>query len=235
VWAGPYAGRLLASLGAEVTKVEAPQRPDGTRRSGFAMFDALNRGKRSLAVDLASAEGRAAFDSVLAGCDALIENFSPRVMPSLGLEPTALAQVSPGIVSVAMPAFAPRTSASDWVAYGSGLELHAGLAIWTRHGKPQVASVPYVDMLSGAFGALATIAGLLRRDSAAPGAALTVVQADVAGLVRDLADGNGIAQAAPKGAAAEDSELRVGESLDQLHPGGQLLARAPWSFAGTGR
>ena len=95
--AGPFATRLLAAYGAEVIKVERPGTGDPARMSGTfvggvpdreksARFLYLNTGKRSIVLDLRTAERRARFLELARGADAVVENFAPRVLPSLGLD-----------------------------------------------------------------------------------------------------------------------------------------------------
>ena len=169
VWAGPYCGRLLAGLGADVIKVEGPARRDGTRPpdgwEGCAgVYADLNRGKSSLVVDLSSEAGRDAFLRTARAVDIVIDSFSPRVMPNLGLDHAALAEANPEIITLAMPAFRSDGPWGSYVAYGSGLELVAGLARRGSDGRPQTAPIPYLDYLSGAYGAIAVLAALIARD-----------------------------------------------------------------------
>src|SRR5581483_9224572 len=103
MWAGPLATRKLVELGADVVKVEPACRMDGTR--GTAMFDALNAGKRRADLDLRDASQRAEFMDLVRDADVVIDNFSPRVMPNLGLMHDDLLAVNPRIISVSMPAF----------------------------------------------------------------------------------------------------------------------------------
>ena len=103
VFAGPYAGGLLADLGAEVIKIEGPKRPDLTRGSAFAgvqpddcggadpwnrtsAYNLLNRGKKSLVVDLKRKEGREILVDLIKVSDVFIENFTPRVLRGWGLD-----------------------------------------------------------------------------------------------------------------------------------------------------
>jgi hypothetical protein len=179
VWAGPWCGRLLAGLGATVVKVEGPARRDGTRAAGGActgVFGDLNRGKRSLVLDLAREEGRAAFLRLVDRADVLIENFSPRVLPNFGLDPDLLADRNPRLVHLAMPAFPSGGPWGGRVGYGGGLELAAGLAPAGRGGRPEPAAVPYVDYLSGACGAAAVVGAVLARDDSGCGATIELAQ-----------------------------------------------------------
>src|ERR671913_585675 len=96
VMAGPFCAMQLCDMGAEVIKVEPPggdstRRMAGARGSDSAAFNAVNRGKRSVVLDLKTPAGRDAFRRLLARADILIENFRPGAMKSLGLDYTALA------------------------------------------------------------------------------------------------------------------------------------------------
>ncbi len=184
VWAGPYCGRLLAALGASVVKIEGPRHPDGTRRAGAGgcagVFADLNHGKASLALDLATAAGRAAFLLLAERADILVENFSPRVMPNLGLGPSALAKANPRLASLALPAFGSTGPWASYVAYGSGLELATGLAVGCSDDLPRPAPVPYLDYLAGAYGAAAVLAALLARDAHGAGCHIEIAQREIA-------------------------------------------------------
>ncbi len=184
VWAGPYCGRLLAGLGADVIKVEGPTRPDGTRAGARGacpgVFADLNRGKASLVLDLSRPPSRDLFLQLARRADVVVESFSPRVLPNFGLDYAALAAANPRLLLLSMPAFGATGPWRDYVAYGSGLELATGLAAWPAAGPPLPAPVPYLDYLAGAYGALGILAALLARDRADPGGHLEVAQREVA-------------------------------------------------------
>jgi crotonobetainyl-CoA:carnitine CoA-transferase CaiB-like acyl-CoA transferase len=185
LWAGPYCGRLLAGLGARVIKVEGPQRADSTRRADShacqGAFADLNRGKTSLVVDLSRPEGRDVLLRLVRSADVLIENFSPRVMPNFGLDFDVLSEVNPQLVMLSMPAFADNGG----VAYGSGLEMAAGLLGWGLDGQPLPSQVAYLDYLAGCYGAIGVLGALLRGG----GAHVRVAQRDVAAEVVALSGG----------------------------------------------
>ncbi|MPZ14333.1 MAG: hypothetical protein GEU73_07895 [Chloroflexi bacterium] len=182
VWAGPHAGRLLAGLGARVVKIEGPNRPDGTRPDVGCLgaFGDLNRGKASLVLDLAHELGREAFLRLVSRADVLVENFSPRVMPNFGLDDSVLSAVNSRLVMLSMPAFGSDGSWAHAVAYGSGLELITGLGTIGPDGRPAPAPVPYLDYLSGAYGAVGVLAALLARETSGDGVRLEIAQRDVA-------------------------------------------------------
>lgn len=147
VWAGPLLGMFLADLGAEVIKVGAPHRLSGvsiggqrapvgsiggdrgsTPRDDPRAFHGLDRGKKSIAIHLGDPRGRELYLKLIEQSDIVLENFSPRVMPSLGLSYDVLAGVNPGIIMVALSA----SGATDgpWrnlVTYGPSLAALYGL------------------------------------------------------------------------------------------------------------
>jgi len=180
MWAGPLATRLLAEHGACVDTVEAACRPDGLRGTP-AMFDHLAVGKRRHDLDLRDDDARAALLELVAGADVLVESFSPRVMPNLGLDTATLLDVNPDLLVVSMPAFAPGTPEQDWVAYGTGVHAACGVGV-DGDGRAWAPSVTYPDPLAGlaAFAAvcLARAAGVRGQRIVVP------LEAPVAALAR---------------------------------------------------
>ncbi len=147
VWAGPLLGMFLADLGAEVIKVGAPHRRSGVSIGGQQApigsiggdrgstapddpraFHGLDRGKRSITIHLGDPRGRELYLRLVEQSDVVLENFSPRVMPSLGLSYDVLAEVNPGIIMIALSA-AGATDAPwrDLVTYGPSLAALYGL------------------------------------------------------------------------------------------------------------
>ncbi|PZX34311.1 putative transferase; similar to caiB/baiF CoA-transferase family; Alpha-methylacyl-CoA racemase [Cupriavidus phytorum] len=102
---GPHACSLLRQLGAEVIKVEQPGSGDTARQLGAHVYAQFNRGKRSVALDLKSDAGRAAFLDLVRDADAVVEGFRPGVMARLGLGYDALAAVNPAIVLCSVSGF----------------------------------------------------------------------------------------------------------------------------------
>jgi crotonobetainyl-CoA:carnitine CoA-transferase CaiB-like acyl-CoA transferase len=184
VWAGPYCGRLLAELGASVTRIEGPRQSDATRRAGdggcAGVVSDLNRGKRSLTLDLDASDGRESFLELASKADVVLENFSPRVMPNFGLDAATLQSANASLISLSLPAFGSTGPWASYVAYGSGLELVSGLATTGADGRPSPARVPYLDYLAGAYGAAAVLAALIARDADGRGSRLEIAQRDVA-------------------------------------------------------
>jgi crotonobetainyl-CoA:carnitine CoA-transferase CaiB-like acyl-CoA transferase len=172
-WAGPAATHSLAAFGADVIKIESIQRPDGIRYSGGMrtdvddwweygwVFHAMNTNKRSVTLDLESEDGIRLLKQLVSHADAVIENFSPRVMDQFGLGADALLDLKPDLVVVRMPAFGLTGPWRDRVGFAPTMEQIAGLA-WVT-GLPEGPPVPprgACDPLAGAHAAFAMLAAL---------------------------------------------------------------------------
>lgn len=157
--AGPYAAGLLAELGADVVKVEPPA-GDPWRMLGFS----YNRGTRSLAIDLATTAGRAAFDDVVRRSDVVVNNFRLGVMERLGLGFDQLAALNPRAVSVGVTAYGESGPLAARPGYDTVLQAAAG--IMTAQGgtsEPVVLSLPVNDHTTAVIGAFTMVLGLLDR------------------------------------------------------------------------
>jgi crotonobetainyl-CoA:carnitine CoA-transferase CaiB-like acyl-CoA transferase len=172
-WAGPSATHSLAAFGAEVTKIESIQRPDGIRYSGGMrkdvddwweygwVFHAMNTNKRSVTLDLQSDAGLALIKTLIAQADVVIENFSPRVMDQFGLGADVLLELNPRLVMVRMPAFGLTGPWRDRVGFAPTMEQIAGLAWVTgMPDGPPVAPRGACDPFAGTHAAFALMAAL---------------------------------------------------------------------------
>jgi crotonobetainyl-CoA:carnitine CoA-transferase CaiB-like acyl-CoA transferase len=137
-------------------------------------------------------------------------------MGNLGLDYREIAGRNAGAVMVSLPAFGADGPWANYVAYGSGLEVMTGLTRRDTRGWPLVAAVPYLDYLSGAYGAAAALASLLARDGSGEGCHVEIAQRDVACQVLS----NQLARAgqcrSPDGCITGD---HLGEQLDLYRPG----------------
>jgi crotonobetainyl-CoA:carnitine CoA-transferase CaiB-like acyl-CoA transferase len=175
-WAGPFVGHFLATLGADVIKVESVQRPDGIRFASSqqpsadrwwewsAMFHGVNVGKRAVTLDLADSRGLRLLKDLAARADVLIENFSPRVLDNLGVRYEELARANPGLVMVRMPAFGLDGPWRDRVGFAQTMEQISGLAWLTgfADGPPVIPRGP-CDPLAGMHAVLALLVALEHR------------------------------------------------------------------------
>ena len=124
--AGPYCTKLLADFGAEVIKVERPQGDPARSLPPFAsdephqerslLFAYLNTNKKSITLDLKTATGKSLLHRLLADTDVLVENFAPRVMPSLGLDYDSLSAINPSLVMVSISNFGQTGPYRDYKA-----------------------------------------------------------------------------------------------------------------------
>lgn len=183
VIAVPYMAALLSDLGAEVIKIESPHkldptrqgvlttyldndsRTDGINRSG--MFQVVNRGKRSIVIDMAKEEGRALLRDLVAKADIVVDNFTPRVMPSWGLGHEELLRINPRLVCLSNTGYGSSGPWRNFPSQGTTLEPTMGISAYTgyRGGGPWKVGQSYPDFLACWTGLAALFAALhhLRR------------------------------------------------------------------------
>ncbi|MBI1963649.1 MAG: CoA transferase [Candidatus Rokubacteria bacterium] len=187
VLAGPYASLVLADLGAEVIKVESPERGDMTRDLGpslgplSAHFAALNRNKRSVALDLKSEAGRRVFYDLARHADALFTNYRPGVLERLKLDYEHLSAEAPSIVYCALSGYGATGPYRDKPAYDLVIQaLSGGMSLTGEPGGPPVRSgIPFGDLAGGVFAALGLVSALVGRARTGRGAYLDVSLLDV--------------------------------------------------------
>lgn len=167
VFAVPYACGLMADLGAEVIKIEGPGRLDITRDSPFSgvhadnepgadpwnrtsAFNLLNRGKKSLALDLSRPEGREVLKELIRVSDIFLESFTPRVMRRWGLDYPNMKRLKPDIIMVSNSGYGQEGPYSHYPAQATTQEATHGLAHVTgyRGDLPSKAGQSYVDFLA---------------------------------------------------------------------------------------
>lgn len=144
-WAGPYCGMMLADMGAEVIKLESPSQPQEAR-GGYpyvggesVIFMMLHRNKKSLTLDLKSAEGKKIFLDLVRSADIVIQNFRPGVMERLGLAYPALHAVNPALVLASLSGYGSTGPKADLPGVNMIALAESGLAATTIHdGRPPV-------------------------------------------------------------------------------------------------
>jgi hypothetical protein len=155
MWAGPLCARLLSLAGANVIKVESPDRPDGARSGNQEFFDWLHAGHRSLAVDFATREGRTALAALLEAADVVIEASRPRALEAAGVAPGMIPHRR-GQVWLSITGYGREMS--ERVAFGDDAAVAGGLVGWTGGGssaEPVFCADAIADPLAGVCGALA--------------------------------------------------------------------------------
>ena len=184
--AGPFATQLLSDLGADVVKLENPDHQDFTRSvpplagDQSHYFLAVNHGKRSIAADLRSAEGkRLAFD-LAAAADILVENFRPGAIERMGLGHAALSAVNPGLIHCSISGFGQDGEAAKRPAYDIVIQAMSGFMSVTgeRDGAPLRSGVSIGDMVAGLYAVQAISTALYRREQTGKGTALDVSMFD---------------------------------------------------------
>ncbi|ADP80506.1 CaiB/BaiF CoA transferase family protein [Pseudofrankia inefficax] len=199
-WAGPSATMLLGSLGADVIKVEGVTRPDGLRFAGGkpptepswwewgTMFLATNANKRAVSLELSTREGQDLAQRLIGACDVVIENFTPRVLPNLGLDRDAVRAANPATVLTRMPAFGLDGPWRDRTGFAQTMEQASGLA-WltgTRDGPPVIPRGA-CDPIAGLHAAFATLVALTARDRPGGGGVGAFVEATMVESVLNVA------------------------------------------------
>ncbi|MEO6153040.1 MAG: CaiB/BaiF CoA-transferase family protein [Croceibacterium sp.] len=192
VLAGPWAGQVLADLGAEVVKVESPE-GDDTRRWGppfvanpegtedAAYFHAANRGKRSVVADLATEAGGAAVIALVREADVLIENFKVGGLAKFGLDYDGLREINPRLVYCSITGFGQDGPYAHRAGYDFIIQGMSGIMDMTGDpaGPPQKIGVAYADILTGLYAVIAIQAALRQREATGRGQHIDMALMDV--------------------------------------------------------
>lgn len=171
---GPYATQLLADAGADVIKVEDTGAGDyarygqpETERGVGRLFDAVNRGKRSVAIDLKDDRGRTAFHRLAAEADVVFETFRPGVTDRLGVGYEDVAEQNPDVIYCSLSGYGAEGPYVDRVGHDLNYVGVAGLLDMTRNGEseaPRIPGYPIADMAGGLFAAFSIVGALASRE-----------------------------------------------------------------------
>jgi len=177
-WAGPLVSHLMSGLGADVIKVESHNHIDwwrGSRPPGDSegmglhershVFNAVNRGKRGITLDLTTAKGRELVLELIASADIVMENYAAGVVEKLGLTYDVVRERNPGIIMLRQPGFGSFGPEASYVAFGNTIEGMSGLTSLTGYedGPPTMLSNALGDPVSGLLATSAVLAALLAR------------------------------------------------------------------------
>lgn len=199
-WAGPFAGRVLANLGADVIHIESAGRLDLWRGGGHAvdpirypggipgerpwnrtvLFNSQNINKRSLCVDAKLPGGLEVLHRLVAVSDVLLANFTPGTLDRLGLGPDTVQAINPGIVVVEMPAFGSSGPMASHVGLGPSMEFGAGMGplVGYGDGEPFPTGPAYMDPVGGYNAAAAVMIALAHRQQSGRGQAVEISQVE---------------------------------------------------------
>jgi crotonobetainyl-CoA:carnitine CoA-transferase CaiB-like acyl-CoA transferase len=198
VLAGPWCAQTLADLGADVIKVERPERGDDARAftpflhdeedATFAessYFLCANRGKRSITVDLASKVGQDKLRKLAATADVLIENYKVGTLSRYGLDYQTLSKTNPRLIYCSITGFGQSGPYAERAAYDTIIQAMGGLMSFTGHaddqpgGGPMKVGVPLVDIMTGIYASTGVLAALHERASSGLGQHIDVALLDV--------------------------------------------------------
>ncbi len=199
IMAGPWASQLLADLGADVIKVERPgagddtrswgppflKGPDGrdTREAGY--FLSVNRGKRSITVELDKPEGQRVVKALAARSDILLENYKVGTLARFGLGYEELKAINPRLIYCSVTGFGQTGPRKDQAAYDFLIQAMGGLMSITGErddkpgGGPQKVGLPITDLMTGMYAAVGMLAALARRERTGEGEHIDLAMLDV--------------------------------------------------------
>jgi len=236
---GPFCSMFLADMGAEVIKIEGvddgdPVRHQGILRQGFSLyFASFNRNKRSLTLDLRSAEGKEVLRRLIATADVVLDNFRPGVMEKIGLSRAELERIKPGVVSCHITGFGMDGPYRDRPSFDFIAQAMSGfMSVNGAEGEaPARAAPPLSDLIAGAYAAMGVCAALVRRERTGRGEEVAVALTDA--MIANLAflathtfatgeqprrTGNDHALVAPYGLfEAADGDVAIAPSNDQVY------------------
>lgn len=179
VLAGPYCTMILADLGAEVIKIERPDGGDDARQFGpflpsgeSAYFASINRGKKSITLNLKAPADKETFLRLVDRADVLVENYRPGTMDNLGLSSESLRQRNPRLIYASATGFGRSGPDSQRAAYDVIVQARSGLMSLTGHdaAAPARVGTSISDILTGMFTAIGVVASLRQRDRGQIGA-----------------------------------------------------------------
>ncbi|MBK4214516.1 CoA transferase [Paracoccus caeni] len=238
ILAGPWAGQILADLGAEVIKVEAPE-GDDTRRWGppfidregdrsAAYFHATNRGKRSVTADFRTPEGQAKLRDLIAGADVVIENFKVGGLAKYGLDYDSLKVMNPGLIYCSVTGFGQTGPYAHRAGYDYIIQGMSGLMSVTGEpdGQPQKVGVAVTDVFTGIYSVVGILAALEQRHRTGQGQHVDMALLDVATAI--------MANQAMNYLATGNAPNRMGNAHPNLVPYAVFDCADGWIIIATG-
>ncbi len=189
--AGPHCTLWLASLGAEVIRIESPRRPDPFRmsllKSGIvptlnnsAVFVSTNLMKRSCCIDIADPDGQRLCHELIKHSDVVVANFRPGVLEQFNMGYGALREVNPGIVMATITGYGYSGGFAAFQALAPNIHAFSGLSASTGYpgGPPEQTYITYADVVAGLMGALSILSGLHRREATGEGQFIDVAMSE---------------------------------------------------------
>jgi glutaryl-CoA transferase len=196
--AGPYCTLMLGDHGADVVKVEMPGSGDESREwappfiGGIsAYYMSINRNKRSITLDLKSAEGKKVLERLIEGADVVVENFSPGTLERLAFAPERIRAIAPRAILCRISGFGQDGPGRAWAAYDLIVQGMGGVMSLTGQpgAMPTMVGVPVADIIAGMYAAFAVVAALHARERTGRGQVIdaTMIGGQIALLTRQAA------------------------------------------------
>ncbi|MDO9499854.1 CaiB/BaiF CoA-transferase family protein [Falsiroseomonas sp.] len=195
IMAAPWATQVLADLGADVIKIERPGAGDDTRAWGppflkdaegnatkeAGYFLAVNRGKRSVTIDITRPEGQAVVRQIAQTADIVVENFKAGALARYGLDAASLRTLKPSLICCSITGFGQDGPRRDQAAYDFMIQAMGGLMSVTGAPEtpPQKVGVPIVDLMTGMYATVAILAAVARRAETGQGETIDLAMLDV--------------------------------------------------------
>lgn len=239
ILAGPWAGQILADLGAEVIKVESPEgddtrrwgppfvtNPDGSRDAGY--FHAANRGKTSIVIDFRDPAGQRQVRDLIADADVLIENFKVGGLARYGLDHASLSALNPRLVYCSITGFGQTGPYAQRPGYDFIIQGMSGIMDLTGEpdGAPQKTGVAFADIFTGVYAVVAIQAALWQRETTGRGQQIDMALLDVMTGV--------LANQAMNWFISGDSPARVGNAHMNVSPYAVFATRDGWFILAVG-
>lgn len=239
ILAGPWAGQVLADLGAEVIKVESPagddtrgwgppfvENGDGTKAAAY--FHATNRGKASVAIDFTTPEGQAQVRELVADADVLLENFKLGGLVKYGLDYASLSKINPRLIYCSITGFGQDGPYAPRAGYDFIIQGMSGIMDLTGEpdGAPQKIGVAYADIMTGLYAVIGIQAALVQRQNTGLGQHIDMALFDVmVGTLANQAMNAMVSGKAPK---------RMGNAHPNIVPYAVFPTSDGWFILATG-
>ena len=247
VLAGPYATRMLADFGAEVIKVQ-PLLPEAEDKFSRGYYNTWNRNKLGITLNLNNPEGVALVKGLVNISDAVVENFTPRVMANWGLDYDSLKKIKPDLIMLSLSTMGSTGRWRDYTGFGPTIQAFSGITFLTSFpGKPPLGlGTAYADHIAGLFACLALLGAVEYRRRTGEGQYIDVSQVEaMASLLGDAildyqiegreveAVGNSSTEAAPHGVyrcKGDDRWCAIAVFTDDEWQGfKRALGNPPWA------
>lgn len=184
ILSGPYCSMILGDMGAEIIKIERPDKGDDSREVGpfvngeSTYFMSINRNKKSLAVDLRTEEGYRIFNELIGEADIIIENYKPGTMEKLGISYDDVIKIKPDIIYCSISGYGQTGPMREKPAYDAVIQAMGGLMSITGQKKPTRVGSSIGDITAALYGAIGILGALYRKNETGKGERIDISMLD---------------------------------------------------------